>query len=218
LELTNELDLHEIRYTIDGSAPDISSTLYMDNITYSSPISLNAQTFRNGVAVGFPLIKQFSTQFSAKCVIDYKYPYNETYSGGGDRALFDSKFAIARGDDPNWQGIKKSDLDVTIDLGDVTELSQIGINFFQHIAATSVMLPKAVEIQISSDGQTYKSVYKEEFETVEKRDPIIKRIESDFEKQEVGWIKITAINMQKLPEWHIRKGDAWVFVDEVSIK
>ena len=218
LELTNELNLHEIRYTIDGTMPDMSSALYTDPIVYSTPIDLYAQTFRNGVKVGFPLIKQFSTQFSAKCEIDYKYPYNETYSGGGDRALFDSKFAIARGDDPNWQGIKKTDFDVSINLGDVTTLSNISLNFFQHIAATSVMLPTRVSIKVSEDGEKYAEVYNETLETIESRDPIIKLIETKFTERKVGWIKIEATNRGKLPEWHIRKGDAWVFVDEVSIK
>jgi hexosaminidase len=218
LELANELNLHEIRYTIDGIMPDMSSTLYTDPIVYSTPIDLYAQAFRNGVKVGFPLMKQFSTQFSAKCGIDYKYPYNESYSGGGDRALFDNKFATARGDDPNWQGIKKTDFNVTIDLGDVTTLSNISLNFFQHIAATSVMLPTNIVIQVSEDGEEYSEVLNKRLETIESRDPIIRLMESKFAEQKVGWIKIEATNRGKLPEWHIRQGDAWVFVDEVSIK
>ncbi|MDP4680303.1 MAG: family 20 glycosylhydrolase [Cyclobacteriaceae bacterium] len=218
LELTNELNLHEIRYTIDGTLTDMKSTLYTDAIKYSSPISLNAQTFRKGVPVGFALMKQFSTQFSAKCNIDYKFPYNEIYNGGGDRGLFDSKFAIARGDDPNWQGIKKNDFDIKIDLGQVSTLTEIGVNFFQHVAATSVMLPTSIEIKISEDGDEYKTVFAEQIETIEDRDPIIKQIRSSFDGQKVGWIKIVAENRADLPEWHIRKGDAWIFVDEVSIK
>ncbi|MFT7031617.1 MAG: hexosaminidase [Cyclobacteriaceae bacterium] len=218
LELTNELNLHEIRYTIDGTMPDMSTSLYTDPIMYSTPIDLYAQTFRNGVKVGFPLIKQFSTQFSAKCEIGYKYPYNESYSGGGDRALFDNKFAIARGDDPNWQGVKKTNFEVAIDLGDVTTLSNISLNFFQHIAATSVMLPTNIVIQVSEDGEEYSEVLNKRLETIESRDPIIKLIESKFTEQKVGWIKIEATNRGKLPEWHIRQGDAWVFVDEISIK
>lgn len=218
LELMNELNLHDIRYTVDGTIPDINSNLYSDPILYSKPIALYAQTFRNGVKVGFPLIKQFSTQFSAKCVIDYKYSYNETYSGGGDRALFDNKFAIARGDDPNWQGIKKTDFAITIDLGDVTTLSNISLNFFQHIAATSVMLPTRVTIQVSEGGEKFNEVFDESLETIESRDPIIRLIESKFTERKVGWIKIEGTNRGKLPEWHIRQGDAWVFVDEVSIK
>ena len=92
------------------------------------------------------------------------------------------------------------------------------MNFFQHVAATSVMLPTSIEIKISEDGDEYKTVFEEQIETIEDRYPIIKQIRSSFDGQKVGWIKIVAENRADLPEWHIRKGDAWIFVDEVSIK
>lgn len=73
-------------------------------------------------------------------------------------------------------------------------------------------------ISISKDGKDYTSVLEEAIETIDKRDPIIKRIETDLEKQPVSFIKILAANRGVLPDWHIRKVDAWLFVDEVSVK
>jgi hexosaminidase len=218
LSLSNELGIHEIRYTLDGSTPSMHSALHETSIQYNTPIELHAQCFRYGIAVGHPLEKQFSTQFTAKCSVDYKFPYNESYSGGGDRALFDNKFAIARGDDTHWQGIKQQNFNITIDLGDTTQLSYIGLNFFQHISATSVMLPTLVVIKVSEGGENYHEVHRESIETIEDRDPIIRLVETIFDAQSVGWIKIEATNRGTLPEWHIRKGDAWLFVDEISIK
>ena len=218
LSLSNELGLHQIRYTLDGSTPTKRSALYTDKIEYSTPIELHAQCFRNDIAVGYPLVKNFSTQFSDKCKVNYVFQYHESYSGGGDRALFDNRFAIARGDDTNWQGIKQKDFDITIDLGDITSLSYISLNFFQHISATSVMLPTNVLISVSADGMSFQEVHNESIETIETRDPVIRRVESTFERQRIGWIKIKATNRGVLPEWHIRKGDAWIFVDEISIK
>lgn len=218
LVLKNELNLYEIRYTLDGSIPSMSSELYTTPIKYASPIELNAQCFRKRLPIGFPLKKMFSTGFGDQCKVVYTNAYHETYSAGGDRALVDNKFATARGDDPNWQGIPQKDLEVLIDLGGAKELSYVGLNFFQHISATSVMLPTKVTISISKDGKDYTTVLEEAIETIEKRDPIIKRIETDFAKQPVSFIKILAANRGALPDWHIRKGDAWLFVDEVSVK
>jgi hexosaminidase len=160
----------------------------------------------------------FSTGFGDQCEVIYTHAYSETYSGGGDQALVDNKFAIARGDDPGWQGIPQKDFEVLIDLGSAKELSYVAINFFQHISATSVMLPTNVMISISKDGKHYTTVLDDAIETIEKRDPIIRRIEADFKKQTVSLIKISATNRGVLPDWHIRKGDAWLFVDEVSVK
>ncbi|MFD2535566.1 beta-N-acetylhexosaminidase [Gelatiniphilus marinus] len=218
LELKNELGKNDIRYTLNGNKPTINSKAYTAPINYAKPINLYAQTFRNGEPIGFPLKKIFSTGFGDKCKVAYSNPYNKSYSGGGDRALINNKFANPRGDDPNWQGVQKKDFEVIIDLGEVNATSYIGINFFQHIGATSVMLPTQVVVGISEDGKTYQTVLDETLETIKDRDPIIKRIEAEFEKQDVSFIKISAKNRGQLPEWHIRNGDAWVFVDEVTVK
>jgi len=79
-------------------------------------------------------------------------------------------------------GLPKKDFDVTIDLGEPSTLGYIGINFFQHIAATSVMLSTQLTIAISEDGKEYKTVLDQSLETVKERDPIIKRIEIEFKK------------------------------------
>ena len=212
------MDRHEIRYTLDGSDPKNNSTLYAEPITYSTPIQLIAQCYRHGTPIGFPLVKMFSTGFGDQCMVLYTNPYHESYAGGGDKALFNNKFATARGDDPNWQGLPKEDFDIIIDLAGQNELSYIALNFFQHIGATSVMLPTNVKISISEDGKNYQIVLDEFLKTTEKRDPFIKKMETEFKKQEVGFIKITAKNRGTLPEWHIRNGDAWIFVDEISVK
>jgi len=218
LKLKNELELYEVRYTLDGSEPSINSKIYKEPIKYNTPIELYAQCFRKGLPIGFPLKKMFSTGFGNQCKVTYKNPYNESYSGGGATALIDNKFAISRGDDSNWQGIPEKDFEVDLDLGNTIELSYIGLNFFQHIGATSVMLPTQVTISVSVDGNVYKTIFDESIETIRKRDPIIKRIETKFESQKVAYIKITAKNRGELPEWHVRKGNAWVFIDEITVK
>lgn len=218
LELKNELGVYDIRYTLDGTEPSLNSEVYTKPIHFSEAIDLNAQTFRKAEPIGFPLKKLFSTDFSENAEASYTNPYSADYSGGGDQALFDNTYANPRGDDPHWQGIPAKDFEVTLDLGAPTNLSYIGLNFFQHVASTSVMLPTEVTIAISNDGNDYQNVYNETLETIKDRDPIIKRIETDFKKQNVTFIKIKAKNRSVLPEWHTRKGDAWVFMDEVSIK
>ena len=218
LALKNELDLYDIKYTLDGSEPTINSLSYTEPILYKDPVQLHAQCFRKNKAIGFPLVKLFSTGFGDQCKVTYTNAYSEVYSGGGDKALFNNKFAIARGDDPNWQGIPKQDFEILLDLGGINDMGYIALNFFQHIGATSVMLPTQVSISISKDGVDYQTVLDKSLETIEKRDPIIQKIEAEFEKQKVAFIKISAKNRGHLPEWHIRSGDSWIFIDEVSVK
>ena len=218
LTLSNELALYEIRYTLDGTAPNLESALYTAPIQYDSPIQLQAQCFRRGVPIGFPLKKLFSTGLGDQCKVIYTHSYHETYRAGGDRALIDNQFAIARGDDPAWQGFRQKDFEVIVDLGSEKELSYVGLNFFQHNGTTSVMLPTELKIAVSPDGEAYELVFEEEIETSKNKDPFIQRFEADFEKQKVTYIKIFAKNRAVLPDWHRKNGDAWLFVDEISVK
>ena len=220
LTLSNELGLYDIRYSLDGTKPDINSTLYTGPVEFTKPIDLYAVCFRKGVQAGYPLIKHYTVKLNDKCSVEYKYPYNESYSGGGDRALCDKKYAIHQGNDGHWQGFRKHDFDVILDLGEPEEVSYVAVNFFQHLAATSVMLPLRVQILISEDGENYKKVFDEKYETIkDDYKPIIKKVEANFPKQKVEYIHIIAKNRGTLPEWHIRKNtDAWLFVDEVMVK
>ncbi len=219
LTLSNELGLYDIRYTLDGTKPTLNSKLYTEPIVFTNPVNLYAVCFRKGVQAGYPLIREYSVKFSDKCTIKYKYPYDSSYNGGGDKALCDNKFALNRGDDKHWQGFKKNDFDVTIDLGEVAEISSVAVDFFQHLAATSVMLPVQVQIMISEDGKNYKTVLDKKYETIKDYKPVIKKTEATFPKQKVEYIHIIAKNRGVLPDWHIRKNtDAWLFVDEVMIR
>jgi hexosaminidase len=80
------------------------------------------------------------------------------------------------------------------------------------------MLPTRVDISISEDGQSFTPVLETSVATSKERDPVIKRIETAFEEQWVAFIRISATNRAVLPDWHIREGDAWLFVDEISVK
>lgn len=218
LELFNEIDRYQIRYTLDGVEPGISSNLYSGPIEFNEAIQIKAQCFRNDQPIGYPLIKTFSTGFGAYSSVKYLNPYHETYSGGGDKALINNQYATPRGDDPNWQGFESNDFDITIDLGKARELSSIKVNFFQHIGATSVMLPTEVVMEISEDGKDFRKVLEETIETSQDRSPMVKTVTAEFETHTLTYIRIKAKNRSTLPDWHIRKGSAWIFVDEITVE
>ena len=66
LRLFNELGLYDIRYTLDGTKPDITSEKYTGPILFKDPVDLQAKCFRRGVEVGYPLEKDFSSGFIDK--------------------------------------------------------------------------------------------------------------------------------------------------------
>jgi len=219
LKLYNELGLYDIRYTLDGTKPTLESTLYNGPVEFTKPIDLYALCFRRGVQTGYPIIQEFTILPENGSSVKYKYPYSKQYNGGGEEALFDKKYAVTRGDDGRWQGFQKTDLDIVLDLGKTENISYVAINFFQHLAATSVMLPTEVSISVSEDGKKYNSVLDEKYETDKNNKPIIKKVAAGFTKQKVRYVHIVGKNRGVLPDWHVRKGaEAWVFADEVMVK
>ena len=93
--------------------------------------------------------------------VRYNAPFSESYQAAGDSALTDG----LRGDwtysDGRWQGfIADGRLDVTIDLGQDTEIGSIGADFMQ-VAGAEVYLPAEVVISVSTDGIRFSELMRE---------------------------------------------------------
>jgi len=143
--------------------------------------------------------------------------YDHGYSGGGDTALIDG---IVGGSDYKslWQGYRKKDLNVVIDLGKETSVSSIGIGFLQSILH-SILLPSQVSFAISNDGQDYSLVGEQSYQTREGiEDYQQKRFAVKFPKQTARYIRVQAKNLSELPKWHIRPGqETFIFADEIIV-
>jgi len=143
--------------------------------------------------------------------------YDHGYSGGGDTALIDG---IVGGSDYKslWQGYRKKDLNVVIDLGNETSVSSIGIGFLQSILH-SILLPSQVSFAISNDGQDYSLVGEQSYQTREGiEDYQQKRFAVKFPKQTARYIRVQAKNLSELPKWHIRPGqETFIFADEIIV-
>ncbi|GAC20361.1 glycoside hydrolase family 97 catalytic domain-containing protein [Paraglaciecola arctica] len=143
--------------------------------------------------------------------------YDAGYSGGGMSALVDG----IRGNPDYktlWQGYRMQDLDVTIDLQQQQLVKQIDIGFLQSILH-SILLPSEVHFQISTDGHNYLTVGQSEYSTQKGQpDFQIKNFSASFSAQPVRYIKVTAKNINALPDWHIRPGqESFIFSDEIQV-
>ena len=80
----------------------------------------------------------------------YNKPIQEWYPASGESTFTDGVIGGWTYSDNRWQGFL-SDVDVTIDLGEMTKISYVGGTFMQLIGP-GVFMPQKVDILVSEDG------------------------------------------------------------------
>ncbi|MFZ9215429.1 MAG: DUF4838 domain-containing protein, partial [Sediminibacterium sp.] len=120
----------------------------------------------------------------------------------------------------NWLGFL-DDMKATIDLGSVTNFSQVSVSFLQ-VTNHVVFFPTAVTFEASEDGTNYTAI-----QTVENVFPLVKTSKvNDIQvfataskSQKARFIRVTGKNMKSPPYWHHAAGTgAWIFADEIVVK
>lgn len=211
-----------IRYTTDGEEPTATSAAYDNEILVSSLTTIKALAFdESGRQRGYMLTLCDLDNLATGKKVSYQTPFNRQYNGGGESALVDGRYAVKRGDDKTWQGFERDDAIFTVDLAQEEQVSEVAINFFQHIGSTSVMLPLTVEVLTSVDGKEFTSQKKVELAQSEKFDAFVENVALTFDKTSARYVQIKAENRGRLPRniHHPRGGEnGWVFMDEVTIK
>lgn len=218
IELFTELGNYEIFYIFDKSLPVEQWTKYTGKIELTTPGTLTAIAKRNGVKVGYQLTVPYLRHKATGKKVNYTTPYSDQYNGGGDRALVDNRYAIKRGDDKSWQGFCKDNIELTIDLGAMQQVSQVYLRFFQHISTTSVLLPLNVSVELSANGMDFKKIYDSAISSNTDPNALIEDYTIVFAPQQAQYVRLKAKNIGKLYTGHPRAGDdAWLFMDEVVV-
>jgi hexosaminidase len=208
-----------IRYTTDGSEPNKNSLLYETPVIIKNTTELKIAAFNKGYKIG----KQYSLSFDFHKALNSKltltYPYDERYRAGGENALIDGVKGTDDFHDGNWQGFEGVDFEAVIDLGDLTEISEVNTRFFLN-SSSWVFLPTKVEISLSTDNANYNLTKVIPNDISQKNSEIVlKDFSANFGKQVVRFIKVKAESIKKCPDWHPGAGSpVWMFIDEIVVK
>ncbi|MEO2160235.1 MAG: glycoside hydrolase family 92 protein, partial [bacterium] len=103
-------------------------------------------------------------------------------------------------------------------LESLTSIKKLGISFLQNQGAW-IFFPRAVEFQISKDGNIYNSVKRIQFKTEINPAYEVKEVSADIMNEKVRYVRVKAENISVCPEWHPGAGGkAWLFIDEIVVK
>ncbi|MDU1903472.1 MAG: family 20 glycosylhydrolase [Dysgonomonas sp.] len=208
-----------IYYTLDGSEPSESSTLY------SQPIEVNATTKIMAVAVrvdGKSKVYSNSFNFNKATMkkVDLKSEPHRSYTFDGAVILVNGKRGGDAFGNGQWLGIYDKDFVATVDLNEPTEISKVTLGTF-HGANSWIFGATGYTVSVSEDGKSFKQVYTEKYPELTKDSPKGTTFDmvATFDVQKVRYVKIVANNTKKIPAWHDGKGSpSFMFVDEIIIE
>lgn len=148
--------------------------------------------------------------------------YDSQYHAGGPDGLLDGIHGTENWRKGDWQGYQKQDFEAVVDLQSEQGVSAFSATFLQD-QRSWILMPTRVEYYVSNDNVNFTLVG-----TVKNNlDPKVdENTVKDFnftanQATKARYVKIKAYNYGKLPDWHLGypyDGDAYIFVDEITIK
>ena len=210
LSLSAERPKADIHYTTDGTEPTLASPRYEGRpIICTDSVLLVAKLFQEGKPLDLPSVHYRADYHKGigKQITYNEHRWNDKYPAGGERALLDGVRGTPTYLDGKWQGFTKP-LDVTIDLGAVTELHHIFARFMQE-RIQWVYMPGEVEILLSEDGVNYRSVGKRTTQTSEEEYKPVFETFSFPMRERARYVRLRAAND--------RAAGHFIFTDEIVI-
>ena len=212
------VDDAEIRYTLDGSQPTASSTLYTGAIHLQKSAKIRAAAFRNGKRSNVSSQDVVFNKATA-CPVKLLQPThkNYTYNGGAtltDGLIGDKGFGTGR-----WLGFNGNDLEAVIDLKKPTNVSSVSLNTCVD-KGSWIFDARNIEVSVSNDGINFTTVASHSLPALEKNSADgINTYNLKFSQTSARYIKVHATSEHNIPDWHSGKGKpAFLFVDEISVK
>ena len=208
----------EIRYTLDGSQPTASSTLYTGAIHLQKSAKIRATAFRNGKS------SQISSQDivfnkATACPVKLLQPTHKSYTYNGGVTLTDGLVGDKGFGTGRWLGFSGNDLEAVIDLKKPTDVSSVSLNTCVE-KGSWIFDARNIEVSVSTDGIAFTTVANKALPALEKNSADgINTYELNFSQTKARYIKVHATSEHSIPDWHAGKGKpGFLFVDEISVK
>lgn len=209
----------EIRYTLDGSEPTSSSTLYSSPFVLNTSTVVKARVFSKEMPPSFTATRKFNYDYIVKT--SFSQRPNTPYNVGSDTLLFDGEKSVVENLMQGWIGFSGKGVSTTVELSKPIDIEYITLRY-AHVPEMWAFAPQGIEVYLSENGKDYSdtvmvtvpidptSVDENHPQTVEIRVPI--------NKQSIGFVRIDARSIGTVPSWHRAKGlNPWLLMDEIEV-
>jgi predicted alpha-1,2-mannosidase len=222
IEITSQNPKDTIFYIVFENDTDYS-TIKITYIPYTKPFYIEASSMIQAYIKNANEQSQtISATFFKKpnnYTIDIKSTYNPQYHAGGNDGLLDGIFGTTNWRKGDWQGYQSQDFEAIVDLQQTKSISEIHSNYLQD-QRSWILMPTKVEYYTSMDNTNFTLVSNIRNDVNPKQEEnSIKDFSYTTKPINARYVKVKAYNFGKLPEWHQGfGGDAFIFIDEITIK
>ena len=208
-------------YTLDGSKPNESSSLYSQALTLNESTTLKVLAVEVGKSSSEMVTVRFvqSNKYKATATITSPSP---KYPGKGIKGFLSYGDGI-RGSikdiqDGNWVGFEGYTMSVCLELEDNQTINRIEAGFLQKLGSW-IFLPDRVSFFAGDAQNAMKNVGEIEYTTPANAKEIkVVDMGIDLSGIKAKYIKVTARTVGTIPEWHPGAGGSgWLFCDEIII-
>ncbi len=207
-----------IRYTLDGSIPDsTSSTVYQKPILLNNYTVVKARAVKNNWLASDVVEYTFFKGTYRPHLVELLNEPNPQYTGEGGQTLINQKKGEAS-DFKNkaWLGYREKPFEALFSFAQPVPLKTVTLSIGKNIGGF-IFPPTSVEIWGGNSKENLKLLQKIAPEQPTENQPTrIEVIKGVLKESNYSVIKIIARPVTKLPAWHAGKGQpGWVFIDEV---
>ena len=210
-----------IYYTLDGSEPNASSTLYTAPFALEQSATIKAicyNEYGEGVITEQYLLSHKA--MGAKIKLNTSpSTYKAIYSGGGDNALIDGlQGSNATYADGHWQGYWGDSIDAVIEFATPQDIHSIDMRFMQN-TFDWILAPASIEVYASADGEHWQTIGLRSYQFSPNETGMrLRNCHVDCVAN-TRWLRIVVPNRNHLPQWHPASDQpAYLFADEIIIR
>ncbi|MDC8000399.1 family 20 glycosylhydrolase [Aequorivita todarodis] len=213
-ELSTPTKGKEIRYALNGASP----TVYTKPFLIEKDSKLTAHVFKDGEKLGRDFSEEIKYHKAITGQISINVQPNPAYAAGGKEALINGiQGSDKRYGDKEWLGFWGDDLEITIDLGEETEVHSIQTRFFNS-PGVWIYAPKVINIQILKELKE-DALFQATNQFYRTQTKNIVPIEQKFEGARGRYIKLIIKNYGMIPDGLQGAGHkAWTFIDEIIVE
>ena len=211
-KLKIDSDQENIYFTTDGSNPTAKSTIYTNAIKVDKSMTIKAAVFNKKEKKLSSVFEETVSFHKAvgKSVSLNVLPHS-SYNAGGKQALINGiSGSDKRYGDKEWLGFSGKDLEITIDLGKVTQINSIATRFHNG-KGQWIYAPKTIEISFPGKKEVIQKA-------LQNTDDLLVNFKTTT-KVNAQFVKIKIPNYGVIPDGKQGAGNkAWTFIDEIIIE